>query len=959
MTPLYLGDEGMKKPAILISVLALTLVLPLVLPLAAYAAPDDDNEFASLFDNHGAVMLIIDRQTGDIVYANKAAADYYGFSKQELISMNINQINTLSPEETLSEMEAAAREERNYFVFKHRLASGEIRDVEVFSYPVVYQNKECLFSIVHDVTEKIRLEESMQRTWIGMIAAGSMIIIILAILLVIVLRNHRKLKKVNGELENANMLAKTFFDADDTVVYLKDENLRYVFVNKAFEGLYGKKPEDVAGLDDFELTGDDFAQLRRKTDQAVVDKRQRIIDEVSWNGHIYQTVKFPVKMLSGAYGVGAYVRDITKQREREIRQEKAFIRYKILVDVVSRSFRSKKEQLDYVLEKALSLTESKIGYIYLYDEESRQFTLNSWSREAMKECGIAEKQRIYSLEKTGIWGEVVRQRKPIVINDYQAPEPRKKGYPEGHVELRRFMSLPVFMDDKIVAVVGIANKPADYDDVDVYELTLLMNGVWNAVERREAQERLVTERNKYYQTIVSIGDGVMVVDREGKIEMLNMEAQKLTGWTLEEAAGRHYGDVFSLSHENPEEKMADPILTVFETDMVQEMENSAVLTSRNGRRYYIEDSAAPVKDENGQTAGVVLVFRDVTEKKEQRKRIEYLSYHDPLTGLFNRRFFEEELRRIDTRRNLPISVMMGDVNGLKLTNDIFGHASGDELLKNVADIFVRSCRADDIIARWGGDEFVVLLPKTTTDDARQLMARIKDNFAQVKIKAIKGSISLGVFTKEKIEDAIESVVDKAEGNMYLNKTVDRERVRSEAIKEIISELHKNHPEEKGHAERVSQLSYRLAKLLRLSELEAHKFKFGGLLHDIGKVTLEPSEKLLPDADDTDKGKHTTVGYRILSSFDDTLDMAEAALYHHERWDGMGYPKGIGGGDIPILARVIAVADYYDKLIYPRYGTDAKSKPEALTVIQELSGKRFDPQLVSLFVKMIKNDIGLI
>ena len=126
----------------------------------------------------------------------------------------------------------------------------------------------------------------------------------------------------------------------------------------------------------------------------------------------------------------------------------------------------------------------------------------------------------------------------------------KKGYAEGHVELKRFMSIPVIIDGRIVAVVGFGNKQSDYDEFDVHGIMLLMNGVWNAVERREAQEKLILERNKYLQTIVSIGDGVMVLTKEGHIEMLNAVAQKLTGWTQEQAVGCHYKDVFVLSHRN-------------------------------------------------------------------------------------------------------------------------------------------------------------------------------------------------------------------------------------------------------------------------------------------------------------------------------------------------------------------------------------------------------------------------
>lgn len=937
--------------------IVIAVVCLLVMTPKANAQSQDDADFEQLFDDHGAIMLLIDDQTGAILYANKAAVSFYGYTKQELESMSITQINTLSLQETQAEMQAAIQEERNYFVFKHRLASGEVRDVEVFSYPVMYQGTECLYSIIHDVTEKMMMNQRDKNITLAIYIIGGSAIIVLFVLITIISLNTKKLKKSKEEIENFNELRQTFVDADESLVYLKNENLKYVFVNKALEQFYQKKSSEIIGMDDFELTDMAFAELRRQTDEAVLEKQVRIIDEVVWNGHIYQTTKFPVKLINGSFGVGAYIRDITEQRNHEMRLEKALIRNKILVDVLTRSFKNNQEQLDYVLHEALKLTESKYGYIYIYDEEKEEFVLNSWSKDVMEECAVVEKQTRYRLEKTGVWGEVVRQRKPIIINDFQSENSLKKGYPKGHVDINRFMSVPVIIDGRIVAVVGLGNKQSDYDVFDVGEMTLLMNGVWNAVERRQAEEKLVFERNKYLQTIVSIGDGVLVVDREGHIEMLNAVAQNLTGWTQDQAVGRHYKEVFKVSHEDEVSDITDPIKAVYETDTIQELSNNAVLTSKDGKKHYLEDSAAPIRDENDRTVGIVLVFRDVTDKKEQRQKIEFLSYHDALTGLYNRRFFEEELNRINTERNLPLSMIMGDVNGLKLTNDIFGHAYGDMLLKKVSEVFKKTCRADDIIARWGGDEFVILLPKTTEEEAKNVIARIKAEFDKVHIKAIKGSISMGADTATTAGDDILEILDRAESNMYIAKTLEREDVKNHAIKSIISVLHENHPREKGHSERVSELSLKMGRLLRLNDAEIHKLKFGGFLHDIGKIVLDTNlmEKNyeLTDSELNEMKKHTTVGFRILNSFDDTIDLAEAALYHHERWDGQGYPKGIKGNAIPLLARIVAIAECYDRMLNPSQQRAPKTKEEAMRIIHDDAGIRFDPQMVKLFEKMMR------
>ncbi|MEL7568386.1 MAG: GAF domain-containing protein, partial [Dehalobacterium sp.] len=438
------------------------------------------------------------------------------------------------------------------------------------------------------------------------------------------------------KIKNFCEFHKTFMDLDNSLIYLKDENLKYILVNKAFENFYNKEAKEIIGYDDFDLNNEECAQRHRETDLAVIEKNTLVVEEVEWKNKIFNMKKFPVKLSNGKIGVGAYIKEITEEYYSKREKEKTLLRNSILMQVLNQRFKSTQEQLDYVLNESLKLTESKFGYIYLYREESRELILNSHSKDAMAECNIAKKQTLYQLEKTGIWGEVVRQKKPIMINDYAAPNLKKQGYPKGHVELTRFMSIPVIIDEKIVAVLGLANKEGDYNDNDIYQVTLLMNGVWNAIERREALVKLAVERNKYLLTLLSIGDGVMVVDKNGKVEMLNQLAEKMTGWAMEEAVGKHYKEVFVLSHENEELTINDPIEGVLTTNARQELGNHAMLTSRNGKKYYLEDSAAPIKDDQDHIIGVVLVFRDVTEKKEQREKIKYLSFHDSLTGLYNR-----------------------------------------------------------------------------------------------------------------------------------------------------------------------------------------------------------------------------------------------------------------------------------------------------------------------------------
>ena len=205
----------------------------------------------------------------------------------------------------------------------------------------------------------------------------------------------------------------------------------------------------------------------------------------------------------------------------------------------------------------------------------------------------------------------------------------------------------------------------------------------------------------------------------------------------------------------------------------------------------------------------------MTDKNEQRRKIEYLSFHDYLTGLYNRLFFEEELRRLDTERNLPVSVIVGDMNGLKLTNDIFGHDAGDELLKKMAEVLKKVCRADDIIARVGGDEFTILLPKTGNKEAGRIVSRIKNEF-QSEIQAMGQHID-GLLCRL-IKMMICGDIEKAEDNMYSAKTLDREKVKTDTINTNIETLHKRRPDEAEHSKCCSDMrEYCLA--MNLPEVE--------------------------------------------------------------------------------------------------------------------------------------------
>ena len=350
------------------------------------------------------------------------------------------------------------------------------------------------------------------------------------------------------------------------------------------------------------------------------------------------------------------------------------------------------------------------------------------------------------------------------------------------------------------------------------------------------------------------------------------------------------------------------------------------------------------------------IGRDITERNQREEKIEYLSFHDVLTGLYNRRFLEEEAKRMDVPRNLPFTVIMGDVNRLKLVNDAFGHEKGDELIKLAAESIKTSCRPEDLIARWGGDEFILFLPKTSGDDAQKVIDRIHATCATKTVNSIGVSIAFGYATKNDPSDTLTAKLREAEDAMYKSKAKEGERSRRDIIDVIAATLYSKIPFEEQHAKRVSFLCRQMATSLGFGKEDIQKMALAGLLHDIGKVAISADiltkKSPLTIAEWQQLKTHTEIGAKVVGNGDSMSEIGQAILHHHERYDGSGYPKGIAWDNIPLAARIITIADSYDTMISQHDYKPAKSRQEAIDELRKNSGTQFDPKLAYLFIEAI-------
>ncbi len=459
---------------------------------------------------------------------------------------------------------------------------------------------------------------------------------------------------------------------------------------------------------------------------------------------------------------------------------------------------------------------------------------------------------------------------------------------------------------------------------DVTEEVLAREGAW----RSEMYHRVILEYSS---------DGVVVLNREGKIEFATSSVKNVTGYSPEELQG---ASAVSLIH--PEDaRWVKRVFLEGAEGMVKQVEFR--LRHRNGEWRTIE-AVGRILLSHPLIQGIVVTIRDVTEKRRVEEELRFLGFRDALTGLYNRLYFEEELQRLNSSRLLPLSIIIGDVNGLKIVNDAFGHAEGDRLLQVVAEAFRASCRQEDVVARWGGDEFAVILPKTGKDVAWEICSRVREKLQKEPLPLPVG-IALGWATRENLFQSLEDVVKEAEERMYRAKLSERESFYRDILTALEDALLRI--KGKRFLEEVKYLALRFAERIALPLGEQEKLSLLARFHDVGVIPLVQQGEWPGLPKEVFLRRHTESGYFIASNIPLLVPISEAILSHEERWDGKGLPRGLRGEEIPLLSRIVALCVAFLE----------RSPSEALEYIKGESGSIFDPFLAREFLCLVQGNLA--
>jgi len=362
----------------------------------------------------------------------------------------------------------------------------------------------------------------------------------------------------------------------------------------------------------------------------------------------------------------------------------------------------------------------------------------------------------------------------------------------------------------------------------------------------------------------------------------------------------------------------------------------------------------------------VKLEKDLLDKEERyegiKKDLEYFNYHDILTALYNRMYMNTVLILKYKELNYPISIIICDINSLRLINSTFGHSTGDDLIINTAKIIKLSAeilklenKKDITLIRSDGDEFVIVIENSFENTIDDVITAINENIEK-EINQLKPSLSFGSIYLEKSPENIIAIFEELQNRLIRNKLLSSKSQKSHVLEVLKGTLKEKTHETERHIERIAKLSFEVGKNLKLPNDILDDLVLASSLHDIGKIAIPINILEKPGKLDDDEWKiikeHPQIGYRIALSVDEFSHVSKYILYHHEKYDGSGYPEGLKGENIPLISRIISVTDSFDVMTNERPYKKAMEESKAVEELIRYSGTQFDPEIVEALIEVL-------
>lgn len=524
--------------------------------------------------------------------------------------------------------------------------------------------------------------------------------------------------------------------------------------------------------------------------------------------------------------------------------------------------------------------------------------------------------------------------------------------------LKNFWAIPLYLNEDHEGIMIFNYCEKKYWTHDEGHLLYTIGAiVGQSIHHEIIQKESMQSYNELDTAFHFIGEGMIITDECGKFQTMNQYARdilELKG----EMLNLRLEEVGECYTKDGKERILSPIDQILMTEKMWDWGQPFVIRLKSHEKKLLDYCGSPIKDSKNRIIGVILLLYDLSQSIVFNQQLDYLSKYDQVTGLYNRSYFEHLMKDLIRDESMPMAILVGDVNGLKITNDAYGYTYGDDVLRGIGRVLHTVTETKGYSSRWGGDEFVVLLPQSSEEEAVSICSKIKELCHEREHNLNRDSISLG-YSVLRDEHFFCGALKEAEDNMNHKKLLESKSLRNHIIKSMQITLQEKSHETESHASRLSSYCYKIGVAMGLSSKLLSDLQLVSVLHDIGKISISKSilEKpgRLTEEEWCEMREHTASGYRILKSIPELAHIAEYVLYHHERFDGSGYPEGLMRDEIPILSRILSVVDAYDAMTHDRSYRKAMSQEKAILELMTHANTQFDSNVVDVFVSILKDE----